>query len=261
MVEFDSKYADWLTVQADELLKSAQVVPARVPSPPRPMSNPPHPVLVVSRQHIIGEISSFEALQDGEGTECGRFWTAGNSRIGWEGDAYKKIRGVASKLSSEKPLGEYISMRFALDETFAWLRGALEKKQDLPFAEYLKKRCEEELFRGEIWIPLCHTYANYPFAIGEVTFKAVHKSMMDIWYSQVNAPADPDIRAALNRERSALQAKLAGCVEVCAEPLKALDIALNKVRDAAALLRFLSHANWSCKIRSEAVPDGTQLAS
>jgi hypothetical protein len=258
MINFDSKYVEALTLQADEILKSARAMPASPPPAPRPMTNPPHPRFTFTQKDIIGEITFFESLQDGEGTENGRFWISGGNRIGWDGEAYQKIRRLASKVSTGKPLGEFASMKFALEETFAWLRRALERGQDRPLAEHLKARCEEELFQGEIWIPLSHTYANSPFTIGKVAFRAIHKNMMDAWYSRFDSAQNPEAKAAMNAERASLQATLAACTTVCAEPQKALEIALERTSDATALLRFLSIANWSCKIRSSTVPTGTQ---
>ena len=258
-IEFDPKYVDALTLQADELLRSARVMPASPPSPPRPMTNPPHPVFTFTKEHIIGEISWSEGVEDGEGSESGRFWICEGSRVGWDGEAYQKIKRIASKLATGKPLGEFISMKFAMEEIFEWLRRTLEKGQEPTLAAHLKARCEETLFQGEIWIPLCRTYANAPFSIGEVAFKAVHKTMMDAWYSRFDTVQDSGAKVVLNRERSALQATLAACTRVCAEPQKAFEIALERTSDATALLRFLSHANWSCKIRSEAVPMGSEL--
>ena len=257
-IEFDPKYVDALTLQTDEILRSARAMPAPPPSPPRPMTNPPHPSFIFTEEHIIGEVTYFESVQDGEESENGRFWISGGNRIGWDGEAYQKIKRIASKLSTGKPLGEFISMKFAMEETFVWLRRTLEKGQDLTLAAHLKARCEESLFQGEIWIPLNRTYANAPFTIGNVAFKAVHKNMMDAWYSRFDPVPNAEAKAVLNRERSALQATLAACTKVCAEPQKAFEIALDRTSDATALLRFLSHANWSCKMRSETVPTGME---
>jgi hypothetical protein len=258
MIDFDQKYVDALTLQADELLGSARAMPAPAQFSSKPLTNPPHPRLVLMEKDIVGEITHFESIVDGEGTEHGRFWISGGNRIGWDGEAYQKIRRIASKLSTGKPLGEYVSMKFALEETFSWLRRALENGQDRSLAAHMKARCEDELFQGEIWIPLNNTYANGPFTIGSVAFKAIHISMMEAWYSRFDSVLNVQAHAAMNDERAALQATLAACTMVCAEPQKALEVALERTTDATALLRFLSHANWSCKIKSATVPSGSQ---
>lgn len=256
MIEFDPKYAEALTLQADELLKGARVMFAPQPPLPRPWTNPPHPRFVITEKEIIGEFNYFDSLQDGEGTENGRFWTFGETRIGWCDEEYQKIKRLAVKISTGKPLGEFVSMKFVLEEIFVWLRNSLQSGQQQPLATHLKARCEEQLFQGEIWIPLNHTYANGPFAIGRVTFRTVHKDMMDAWYSHSDPITKPEVKMVLNDERASLQAKLAACITVCAEPHKAQEIALERASDGAAILRFLSQANWSCKIKSWTVPYG-----
>jgi hypothetical protein len=80
--ELDPRYIEALTIQSDELLKSARVEAAPPPALPRPITNPPHPRFVFTKEHIIGDVRMFESLQDGEGTEHGRFWNSGGSRIG-----------------------------------------------------------------------------------------------------------------------------------------------------------------------------------
>jgi hypothetical protein len=253
MIEFHPKHAESLTLKTDELLKEARVAPATPQSPSGTPSNPPHPIAVFSEKDIIGEVSTFDSLINGEGEETGRFWVVDGKRIGWEGEGYAKIRDLARRLASQAPLKDYASENFIFSEIYAWLRESLEGKTNEQISERLRKRCEAETSEVEIWIPLERTYANAPITIGAVTFRAIQKSMLDGYYSKFPA----DVIEKLNRERSEIQALLAGCVTVKAEPQKAFDVALERVDEATALLRFLSHANWSCKIKCTAVAMGT----
>jgi hypothetical protein len=81
---------------------------------------------------------------------------------------------------------------------------------------------------------------------------------MDSWYGRLNPPPDPAVSAELNRQRSKLQATLAACTIVHAEQTMASQVALERTVDAVALLRFISEANWTCRIRSYCTPLGME---
>src|SRR5262249_29063753 len=66
------------------------------------------------------------------------------------------------------------------------------------------------------------------------------------------------IRYASARERSRLQGCAAVTMKLRAEESKAREKAREMAEDAAALLRFLSPANWTPRLRSYCVPLGSE---
>ena len=60
-----------LTLQAEELLEERSHDADARASSPKPMTNPPHPSFVFTKEQIIGEIAYSESVQDGEGSEIG----------------------------------------------------------------------------------------------------------------------------------------------------------------------------------------------
>jgi hypothetical protein len=258
MVEFDPRHLEALNLQAQELLNEVRIMDAPPPRPTTAPTNPVHPVFTFTAEHIIGNPTFFERVTTIDGEERARFWTVGGRRIGWAEESHRKIRVLASGLASKGPLKGIVSFKFVLEEIFTWLRDTLEKKSTDTLPERLKRRCEEEVHDIELWIPLNQTYAKESFSIGYVTFRTITKDLMDAWYGRLNPPPDPAVSAELNRQRSKLQATLAACTIVHAERSMASQVALERTVDAVALLRFISEANWTCRIRSYCTPLGMQ---
>jgi hypothetical protein len=258
MVEFDPKHAEILILQAQELLNEVRIMDAPIANPTKTPANPIYPSFMLTAEHIIGTPTFFEQLTTIDGEETARFWIVDGRKIGWAEESHRKIRTLASGLTLKKPLKGLVSFKFVLEEIFTWLAETLEKKSTDTLPERLKRRSEEEVRDIEIWIPLHQTYAMEPFSIGNVTFRTISKDLMDAWYSRNKPPLDPEVRAAMNRQRSKLQATLAACTIIHAEQTMASQVALDRTIDAVALLRFISEANWTCRIRSYCTPLGMQ---
>lgn len=258
MIEFDAKHSEALGRLAQEVLNEVRITDAPRQNPPSPPKNPIHPIFTFTEENIIGTPVVTQTLRTIDDQEAGRFWVVSGKRIGWEGESYQKIRKLASDLESKKPLKGLVSFEFLMEEIFKWLTESLEQKTSDSLAEYLKRRCEEEIRDVEIWIPIHQTYARENFKIGTVTFKPITKELMDSWYGRLTIPPAPDIIAAMNRERSKLQATLAACTCIRAEKIKASQVAIERTNDSVALLRFISEANLTCKIRSYVTPLGME---
>ncbi len=245
-------------MQSDELLKGARVTDAPAPRPQHPVENPIYPVFTATREHLIGIPNFFERVLTGDGEEIGRFWNVNGKRVGWEGESFQKIKQLSADLAVRKPLTDLVSVEFVMNEVFEWLKESLEQRCAETLADRLARRCEAEVKEVEIWIPMHQTYAKAPFKLGSVTFKPITKEMMEKWYGRIDVSNNPEVKAAKVRERSRLQATLAACSIVRAEPKKASQVAFERAIEASSLLRFLSEANWSCKIRSYVVPSGME---
>jgi hypothetical protein len=258
MVEFDPKFSEFLVSKSSELIAGARVTEASAPHAPPPRANPIHPIFTFTSGHMISDMKAVEKVITAGGIEAGRYWTVGGRRIGWEGESFKTHTTIASALGATGPLKGMVSTEFALDELFTWLRDTLESKCSESLPHYLSKRCDQEVRDIEVWIPLFQTYAEHPFRMGNVIFRTISKQLLDKWYERPQATLATGVTVERSRERSRLQATLAASTVVHAEPTKASQVALARAIDATALLRFLSEANLSCRIRSYVTPLGMQ---
>jgi hypothetical protein len=148
-----------------------------------------------------------------------------------------------------------------LDQVFSWLCQILDRQRSDSVAEFILERCEEEIKEREIYIPLCRTFSSKDFTLGEVEFKSISKELLDGWFPReplADAEKERRIREFENRTRAKFQSTLAACIRIRAERTAAEDRALEMALNASALLRFLSKANWTSKIRSFVLPLGME---
>jgi hypothetical protein len=181
--------------------------------------------------------------------------------VGWEGEGYDAVKNLVSRLEQSGPLKGRVSTQFVLEEVFTWLCETLETKRTDTLPEFIASRCLAEIKPHVIWIPVYRTYSAREFSMGGVKFRTISRPMLERWYSRIpeeqrKSERGPDV--VLNRQRSALQGTLAACINVDAEPTKALEVARAAADEAIALLRFLSEVNWTCRITSHCLPIGRE---
>jgi hypothetical protein len=243
---------------AGELLTEVRVYPVATPDPGNRFDI--HPVAAFDRQNIIGEVTSTPMLVDSVGTETGRFWDSRGQRLGWTGESFQKMKRLAERIADSQALRGRVSEGFILDEVFSWLCQTLEGKRSDTISDFLSGRCDAEIVDHEIWIPLYRTYSSIAFSIGDVVFRAITRELLDKWFE--GRVVDPElaekVKALERQTRAQYQASLASCIKVRAEKRKASQFALDQSLNAIGLLRFLSPANWSCRMKSYVQPFGMQ---
>ncbi len=244
---------------AEELLRDVKVFPSAEQYGGKRFEI--HPRAVITEDEIIGEMQMTDREVDGTGAETGRFWESGGQRFGWTGEAFQKMKRLSERIAKSNELRGLVSEAFILDQVFMWLCETLDRKRSDSICDFILQRCDEALGDHELYVPLWRTYSSTNFVIGDVEFKSITKELLDQWFSR-KPKDDPEMMRRVqqleNDTRARFQATLAACVKVQAEAKKASQLALEKALTATALLRFLSPANWTCKIRSYTLPIGME---
>jgi hypothetical protein len=132
-----------------------------------------------------------------------------------------------------------------------------------PLGDFIAEHAEKAIEKRTFLIPIFRTYSKREFAIGDVAFRPITKQLLDTWFPNSPLP-DPEmdrrVRSLENDTRAKYQATMAACIEITAEETKASQIALEKAQNSIALVRFLSVANWTSKVKSYALPHGMENA-
>ena len=259
MIEFHPNAKAAFATAAEDLLRSVKAYPETEQHVGKKFNI--HPKVVVPEGEIIGTPQITERSVDRTGTEVGRFWSGSNGRFGWAGDDYQQLKRFAERIARSTDLDGLVSEEFILDQAFAWLRETMEHKRSDSITDYISYRCSEEIKDHEFYIPLCRTYSSVNFAIGEVEFKSISKEFLDGWFPSQpleNPDMERRVRELENDTRAKFQATLAACVKIRAEAKAASQEALARTLRATALLRFLSIANWTSKVRSFTLPFGME---
>jgi hypothetical protein len=219
-----------------------------------------HPVATITSDEINGEIKVVQSAFNGLGEEQGRYWTSKGLRVGWEGSDFEAIKDLASKMANASPIKGLVSTKFVLDEVFRWLKETLEVERRDALPDHIADCCSKAIKDYEIWVPVYRTYSGNEFDIGQVRFRTVSKALLDQSYKRI--PEDiakrPEVAVGINRKRARIQASLAACTQMRAEISRAREMAQFAAIEAINLLRFLSPANWTCKIVSHCLPVGQE---
>jgi hypothetical protein len=219
------------------------------------------PVVHIPEQDIIGEVVEVHSVVDGSGEEVGRFFQQSKPKLGLVGEGFRALTDLVRQIQKTDPLRDTTSFGFVRDTAFEWLEGKYKNTRDDPFSEYILRKAEQEIKDFDIWIPLHRTYLESALPMGSVVFRTVTREMMD--ESQTKTPqSDPETAAAIQfafaRDRSAIQGCAAAAIKIRAERRKAVEVAREQAENATALLRFLSPANWTPKLRSYCTPLGSE---
>ena len=261
MISFHTGAQASFSAVAEELLRDIKAYPSPTPPGGQGKRFDIHPSAVVGPGEIIGTPQMTEGEVDGVGNETGRFWSSSGQRVGWTGDAFQKMKRLAERIATTKELKGLVSDGFVLNKVFDWLCQTLDGKRSDSISDFICQRCEDEIEDHEIYVPLFRTYSSVDFKIGDVEFKSITKELLDGCFPRKPLD-DPEmekrVRQHENNTRAKYQASLAACVRVRAEKEKASQLALEEALTATALLRFLSVANWTSKIKSYVLPSGME---
>jgi hypothetical protein len=245
---------------ADELLREIQMYPIPASGPDYVKHFDVQPALIIRPEDIIGPVEFTAKQVDANGNETGRFWDSSGQRVGWTGEAFQKMRRLADKMANSKELRGLVTESFILDQLFNWLRETLERKRSDSIGEFVSRCCDSAIADHEIWIPVYKAYSSADLTIGDVEFKPITRDLLDLWFNRPSS--DPLMQERVKQfeheTRSKHQGSLAVCVKLRAQKEKASQLAIEKALTAIALLRFLSPANWSCGVKSYALPFGME---
>jgi hypothetical protein len=212
-------------------------------------------------QHDTSEFKEMKSFVNAAGQEVGRLFEHGGRRVGLLGEAFKSLEDLARRLHETETLRESTTLEFILDGAFAWVESSYQNATSESFCEHIVRRANEEIKDFEIWIPLHQTYVEADIPMGPVLIRTITREILDERFKEP-AGADAETLAAMRyasaRERSRLQGCAAVMVKLRAEESKAREQARRMAENAAALLRFLSSANWTPRLRSYCVPLGSE---
>lgn len=216
-----------------------------------------YPVAQISEHEVSGKIRHTTSVVDGTEEEVGRFFNSGTSRVGLVGNEFKQLTALAAQMQTIEGLRDTTSIDFLKDAIFEWIENKHKNTTTDSCTQFVLKRAEDAAKDYEIWIPLHRTYLQSSFSIGTVTFRTITANMLSRSFSNIeekirgeSEDTKAKVRIALARERSQLQSCAAAIVKIRAEESKAISVAREQSERAVALLRFLSLANWTPKLRS-----------
>ncbi len=167
---------------------------------------------------------------------------------------YKEMKQLAAAILRTKSIGKIASLGYVLDLIWDWVESSAHNGIRQGLADHISDALDRDVRERELWFPLHRVHADTELKIGPVQFRTLDREMMQRWHETALARVPVDAREKVsehyNRLRSRMQGSLAAIVHVTGEARKAHHDGLQTAQMAISMLRSISPANWSPRIRS-----------
>ncbi len=196
----------------------------------------------ITEKDIIGDVLvNFADGQTGERT--GRGFLTGGKKILLEGEGWRELSKLSSKVAQTPNIREKVSASFIEDVTFLWIKARYEKSTSVGFSDHLVSEIIKAVVDQEIWIPIAKTQIDGVLEIGRVKIQPISKQVFDSWRESMRLPKpeeDAKVEQLFDKFRRKLQGYAAARIVVSAEPARARKIAEEETEKALAVLRWMS---------------------
>lgn len=155
-----------------------------------------------------------------------------------------------------------ISHKFVRNTILSWLYEFVNHKidQDLPI--YILDKAQSSVKPVEIWVPIANLAVEQAIDFGYAKVKPISKEQFDIWVTNLLEGKKEDevnwIGAHLDKERNKFQGYAALCFTSDAEEIFAIDEALKRAGEIAAIFRLFHPANSQPKAVYYCCPFGKE---
>jgi hypothetical protein len=229
------------------LILSGHFGPVQIPGPSGQRSFLPD--RHVSRTFSVQDVTDLQiVVHDPEGREvCLALWRP-NGPVGLKGDGCALFRSLARQVWQAARLQQAISLRFAEGAILSWLGARHEQASPTTMIDDLLQRAAEAVEPRELWVPIATLYVQSELKIGPITIRTINREMLASWGERVLDTVHGEEERAktlanLDRQKQELQDLAAATMTVCAEPIRAAEIALERTENVLIVLRALSAVN------------------
>jgi Apea-like HEPN len=178
------------------------------------------------------------------GNEVARFFPDLNPPVGLFGSDHEELINICRALLESEALKEQVSMTFIVEAVFEWIRNRHQQTATQSMTEYVLDRCANAIAGLEVWIPIAGTEVEVEINMGKVVLKSVDQTIWQRWVSGWQARQPEGIEkiqtflTEIGTERISVSA-----MKVTAEPIKAVELAVEESDNALNILRYFSLAN------------------
>ena len=176
--------------------------------------------------------------------EVARFFPDVNPAIGLSETNYDSFIQLCRRLYEAAQLNLTVSETFVVDRCFEWLRQRHFESTWFGLTDFVFDECARHVIAMDVWLPVIGLEVERELELGEVIFKPIRQPDWRRWVSDWHtrqAAEIPRLRQfLLDVETDCLT--MAVCRTV-AEPIKAVEIAIEKSEEALDILRYFSPSN------------------
>ena len=222
------------------LLGSVTTFPAP-PTQPRPNFSPN--IFTPGRitdADIVGDVHL--GWEDSDGKKLGiALAQEGGLRTGLVGPAYEKLEALARSMRKVQPFKSTASMEFLRGQIFEWIKDRHRGHGSAGCVNYVVQALQTEVAQHRLLFPVSELHVQSPLTLGLVTVSTFPERIFEELESkQIDGPSARAHAELCRSMRRDFQGLAVAETSVFGEPIRAQEIASDRVELAIGLLRFFT---------------------
>ena len=166
---------------------------------------------------------------------------AGGLRTGLIGPDYEKLEALALSMARVRPFKSTASVEFMRTQLFEWVKERHRGEGSAGCVDYLLRAWESAAAEHRLLVPVSDLHVQSPLTLGSVTVSTFPESIFEELESkQTHGPSAEALAEWCRSMRRDFQGIAVAETRVFAEPIRAQEIASDRVELAVGVLRFFT---------------------
>lgn len=216
----------------------------------------------LNESNIIGTPEMM--LADYRGKIVMRVFVRDGQKYGLSQENYSRLARLAESICKVPSVSESLSTNYVERTIFEWITKHFDLKAEYSsFMDCLKDKATIDIKDKKIWIPFAFLEIEHSFPIAGSVLQPLSKKLIDEWEEQARITQGKNgdrAKSAIKMVREQYQGLAAVAMQVCAEPERASELALEEAEKVKALLGLVSPAIHIPDIKSLTRPKGREAA-
>jgi hypothetical protein len=205
----------------------------------------------VTDDNVIGDVILGYAAHDGKST--GKVVAREQGlRVGFVGPGYAKLESLAKAMRKTEPFASMAGLAFLIDHLFAWGLYRHDNRGTTGVVDFVMAALRAAATELDVIVPISDLHVQSELKLGDVAISAFPKSFFEQF--EMRQVADPSEATAhqewCRKVRADFQGRAVARVRVYAEPVRARELAVDRVDVAVGVLRFFAPAHFDSRIVS-----------
>ena len=163
----------------------------------------------------------------------------GGSRTGLIGTGYEKLEALALSMARVRPFKFTASLKFLRSQIFEWVKARHRGQDSAGCVDYLLQALESAATEHRLLIPVSDLHVQSPLKLGSVTVSTFPERIFEELKSkQVDGPSAGTHAELCRSMRRDFQGLAAAETSVFGEPIRAQEVAAERVELVVGVLRF-----------------------
>ena len=173
----------------------------------------------------------------------------GGVRTGLIGPDYEKLEGLALSMARARPFNTTASVKFLRTQIFEWVKERRRGQASAGFVDHILRGLESAAAEYRLLFPVSDLHVQSPLTLGPVTVSTFPERIFEELESKRLDGPSAEARAQLGLSmRREFQGHAVAETSVFGEPIRAQEIAGERVELAIGLLRFFTPPGGTSRI-------------